>query len=70
MPKSYKVWVQVEHYDDESGNSEDIGLPDPIGAFDKLEDAQAIVRQILTAYNPDELEHSDHKAPENKGGER
>jgi len=61
----YKVWVEVEKVpldgQGEASDYEDIGLPDPVGEYGSLAEAQGVVRQILGLHNPDALEDSDHK---------
>lgn len=51
----YKVWVQVERIeltDDGGERYDDIGLPDCVGRFPSLEDAQEHVR-TLPGWYPD-----------------
>ena len=45
---TYKVWVQIERIpaDENDGDYENIGLPDPLGMFDTLTEACAFVRQL------------------------
>lgn len=60
---SYKVWVSIEDVgaEDDDAPYEDIGLPDPLGVFVGLDEAEEFVRTLLTLYNPDALETSDHR---------
>jgi hypothetical protein len=42
----YKVWVQVERIDEDADTYEDVGLPDPLGVFDTLEEAAVFIRML------------------------
>jgi hypothetical protein len=51
----YKVWVQVERIErwpDGDEQYADIGLPDPLGRFDSLGEAQSFIRS-LPGWYPD-----------------
>jgi hypothetical protein len=57
---TYKVWLAIEEMP-EDGDGQDVDLPDPVGEFDTLEEAQARVREILSSFDPESLEMSDHR---------
>lgn len=42
----YKIWVHIEKQIGDDEGYEDIGLPDPIGVFATLDEAQAFVRTL------------------------
>ena len=47
MAKTYKVWIQIEAYDDELDEySDDTGdLPECLGTFDTLDEAHAFINE-------------------------
>jgi len=61
---SYKVWVSVEEIDEDNDRYEDVGLPDSLGEFSGLDEADEFVRMLLCAYNPEAMEHSDRNNTE------
>jgi len=38
--KKYKVWIHVEEIDEEEDTYEDVGLPEELGVFSTLEEAE------------------------------
>lgn len=46
MTEDFKVWVQVERIPHSDEEPEDIGLPDPLGTFASLPEAQKFVRSL------------------------
>jgi len=42
----YKVWVSIEEIDEENDHYEDLAGPDPLGEFDRLQDAAGFVRSL------------------------
>jgi hypothetical protein len=61
----YKVWISIEECDEAIDSYEDVGLPDSLGKFDSLEEAEEIVRAVLGQYAPQQLEMSDHRGEDN-----
>jgi len=59
---AYKLWMQIEKIDDDD-DGEDCGLPDVLGRWDTLEEAQYQAWLILSLLNPEELETSDLPNP-------
>ena len=60
---AYKVWISIEDVgsQDENAPYTEEGLPDSLGDYEQLSDAQELVRVLLRAFNPAELETSDHR---------
>ena len=48
MPKTYKVWIEVEEMVEDEDRYENIDLPECLKEFDNLEDAE-IFRDCVTA---------------------
>jgi len=48
MSETYKVWVSIERIieEDNEGQYDDMGLPDPLDSFDTFEEACAFVRSL------------------------
>ena len=46
MARYYKVWVSIEEINEENDHYEDLAGPDPLGEFDRLEDAASFVRGL------------------------
>jgi len=64
---SYIVWIQIEDIgnDDDEALFENVALPDPLGTFDELAEAQAFVGALLILLNPEMLATSGQvTAPE------
>lgn len=57
---TYKVWVHVEEIDEDGDSYEDIGLPDSIGEFNTIEEAESLVSELLERYAPEMMATSDH----------
>jgi hypothetical protein len=58
----YKVWLTIEEIDEEVDHYEDVGLPDPLGAFDDLKSARILLAAVLACFAPDEIRNSDNVA--------
>ena len=59
MAEEFKVWVSIERINENSDSYEDEGLPDPLGRFATLGEAQAFVRSLPGW--PTEGGTSDHR---------
>jgi hypothetical protein len=55
----YKVWVHVEECDDETDHYEEVGLPDCLGTFNGLDEADEFVETLLQLYAPEQIATSD-----------
>jgi len=51
----YKVWIEIEEYDEERDHYEDYDLPESIAVFDTPEEAVAFVKEIVHVF--------EHTAP-------
>ena len=62
---AYKGWISIEDVGDQDDNAPytDEGLPDSLGYYEQLSDAQELVRVLLRVFNPAHLETSDHREP-------
>lgn len=58
MPE-YKVWISVERCDDDFDEYHDVGLPDCLGTFSGLDEANEFVGTLLQAYAPEQIATSD-----------
>ena len=50
LPVKFKVWIHIERIDEENDSYEDEGLPESVGTFDTLEEAESLVGQIVDCY--------------------
>ncbi len=55
----FKVWVHIEEIDESADKYEDVGLPEPLASYDTLQEAQALVVELLQTLNPGALETSE-----------
>ena len=62
---AYKVWISIEDVGDQDDDApyKDVGLPDSLGTFTGLDEAEEFVRTLLILYNPEGLLTSDHREP-------
>ncbi len=44
---TFKVWVHIEEIDDDGEPKGDVGLPEFLGDFDELEDAESFVSLLF-----------------------
>ncbi len=61
MSRSYTIWMQLESQDMATGEVLDIGLPEPLFITAYSNHAIALMRNLLSRYNPTVLETSDLK---------
>lgn len=55
----YKVWIEIESIDETNNRYEPAGLPEPLGEFERLDQAERRVIEVLERFNPDALDTSD-----------
>lgn len=48
--KEYKLWVEIEEYDDETEEYQDVGEPVDIGIFETFDDAQAFLDSLELSF--------------------
>ncbi len=50
--KTYKVWIHIEEIDEDNDSYEDVDLPEPVGEFEALADAEALVSRLQAVADP------------------
>jgi len=43
---TFKVWLEIERYDDETGHGEDMDLPSSLAAFETYEEARDYAERV------------------------
>ena len=65
MTTIFRVWAQIEQIDDEPEKFTNQGLPDPLGDFETLEEAQEFLRS-LPGWDSDGSDHVKRDSPYRK----
>ena len=60
-PLHFKIWIHLERIHEAEDAYEDIGLPDSIGTYPTVQEAEEVILEILQHYNPEEIPTSDHR---------